>query len=557
MSRPAEQADLILHGGSIVTIDAAGRVASAVAVRDGRIVAVGTDREVRAVAGHAHDTIDLRGRTLLPGFGDAHVHLGKGGLDRLRIDLSPVANLEGYGDVIRAYASSHPGDGWLTGGGWAMGAFPRGTPTAAMLDAIVADRPVFFNNRDNHGGWVNSAGLRAAGITAATPDPPDGRIDRDESGQPTGCLHEGAMRLVADLLPTPTEEDVIAGLLEGQRYLHSLGITQWQDAIVGSYEPMPETFEAYVRIATDGRLTGRVVAALWLPRGADDDDLALIRDRRTRGSVGRLRATSVKIMADGVAENFTAAVTEPYLNADGQATANRGISFFSREELVRLVPLLDGEGFDVHVHVIGDRAVRDTLDAIEAARATNGWRDTRPHLAHLQVVDPVERPRLRALGVTANFQPLWAAHDPQLDELTIPFLGPERAAWVYPIGSIAATGATIAFGSDWPVSSPDPLWAIHVAVNRTMPPGYPYGATAEPFLPDERITLRAAIRAYTMGTAYVNHLDQDTGSIEAGKAVDLVVLDRDLLAEPTDEIADARVLMTLVDGRVVHEGPGI
>jgi predicted amidohydrolase YtcJ len=270
-----------------------------------------------------------------------------------------------------------------------------------------------------------------------------------------------------------------------------------------------------------------------------------------------LHATSVKIMADGVAENFTAAMTEPYLDADGRATTNLGLSFFSSDELLRLVPLLDGEGFGVHVHVIGDRAVHDALDAIETARQVNGWLDTRPHLAHLQVVNPTDRRRFRSLGVTANFQPLWAAHDPQLDDLTVPFLGPERAGWIYPIGSIAATGATLAFGSDWPVSSPDPLWAIHVAVNRTMPSAYPYGASDEPFLPGERITLRAAIRAYTMGTAYVNHLDAETGSIEVGKAADLVILDRDLLAEPTDEIADARVLMTLVDGRVVHESPGI
>jgi hypothetical protein len=550
MVRPA---NLVLHGGSVVTVDAAGRVAQAVAVREGQIVAVGTDREVRDFVGRSTETIDLHGRSLLPGFGDAHVHLGKGGLDRLRIDLSPVATVEQYAAIIERYAAGHPGDGWLTGGGWSMTAFPGGQPTAAMLDRIARDRPVFLNNRDNHGGWVNSAGLRAAAMTAETPDPPDGRIERDEHGEPTGCLHEGAMRLVTDLLPVPTEADVVAGLLEGQRYLHSLGITQWQDAIVGAYDPMPETYEAYLRIASDGRLTGRVVAALWLPRGATDDDLALIRERRASGSVGRLRSTSVKIMADGVAENFTAAMADPYLDATGRRTDNCGISFFSREQLLRLVPLLDRERFNVHVHAIGDRAVHDSLDAIEAARRANGWLDTRPHIAHLQVVDPADRPRFRQLGVTATFQPLWAAHDPQLDDLTLPFLGPERSGWIYPIGSLAAAGATLAFGSDWPVSSPDPLWAMHVAVNRTMPSGYPYGATDKPFLPDERITLTTAIRAQTTGTAYVNHLDAQTGSIEVGKVADLVVLDRDLFAAGPKEIVGARVLLTLVDGRPVHD----
>lgn len=554
MVRPA---DLILHGGSVITVDAAGRIAQAVAIRDGRIVAVGTDREVLPLVGNPTETINLRGRSLLPGFGDAHVHLGKGGLDRLRIDLSPAATLEEYGAIVAQYVADHPSDGWLSGGGWAMSAFPGGLPTAAMLDGIVTERPIFLNNRDNHGGWVNSAGLRAAGIRAATADPPDGRIERDEAGEPTGCLHEGAMRLVTDLLPIPTDEDIVAGLLEGQRYLHSLGVTQWQDAIVGSYEPMPDSYEAYLRIAADGRLTGRVVAALWLPREATDDDLALIRERRTRGTVGRLRSTSVKIMADGVAENFTAAMAEPYLDANGMPTTNRGISFFPRDELLRLVPLLDGEGFGVHVHAIGNRAIHDTLDAIEAARRSNGWLDTRPHLAHLQVIDPADRPRFRELGVTATVQPLWAAHDPQLDELTIPFLDPRCHDWLYPIGSLAAAGATLAFGSDWPVSSPDPLWAIHVAVNRTMPPGYPYGATDEVFAPGERITLGSAIRANTMGAAYVNHLDAETGSIEVGKAADLVVLDRDLFADGPAGIADASVLLTLVGGAPVYEATAL
>ena len=553
-------ADLVLRGGSVVTIDAAGSVASAVAVRDGRIVAVGDDRDVRAFVGGSTDLIELRGRTLLPGFGDAHVHVGKGGLDRLMIDLSPVATLAEYGGIVGRYAVDHREPGWLTGGGWAKGVFPGGAPTADMLDAHVSDRPVFLNDRDNHSGWVNSAGLRAAGLSTATPDPPDGRIERDSRGQPTGCLHEGAMRLVTDLLPPPDENLVVDSLLEGQRYLHSVGVTQWQDAIVGSYDPMPETYDAYVRIASDGRLTGRVVAALWVPRGATDDDLALIRDRRSRGSVGRLRSTSVKIMADGVCENFSAAMLEPYLAADGQASGGRGTSFFSRDELHRLVPLLDREGFDVHIHALGDRAVRDALDSIAAARAANGWMDTRPHLAHLQVVHPDDRARFRPLGVTATFQPLWAAHDPQMDELTIPFLGAERAAWQYPIRSIAAAGATIAFGSDWPVSSADPLWEMHVAVDHTMPDGYLYASAADrgrTFMPDERISLAAAIRAFTMGTAFVNHLETETGSIEVGKAADLVVLDRDVFATPRGAIADARVLLTMIGGLVAHEAPGL
>jgi hypothetical protein len=542
-------------GGRILTMDAAHPIAETVIVAGGRIVAVGA-RDLLAAYPEA-SIEDLRGRTLLPGFGDAHVHVGKGGLDRLRIDLSGAADLAGYGRIVRAFAVAHPGAGWLTGGGWSMTAFPGGTPTAAMLDAHVADRPVFLNNRDNHGGWVNTASLQAAGITAATEDPPDGRLERDAAGEPTGCLHEGAMRLVTDLLPPPSEEELVAALLEGQRHLHELGISQWQDAIVGRYDPMPDTFEAYRRIAADGRLTGRAVLALWVPRDPTEDDLALIRERRAAGAIGRLRATSVKVMADGVCENFTAAMLEPYLGPEGEPTSNTGISFFSREELLRLVPLLDGEGFQVHVHAIGDRACRDALDAIARARQVNGWLDTRPHIAHLGIVDGADIPRFRQLGVGATFQPLWAAHDPQLDDLTLPFLGRERSSRVYPIGSIAASGASLAFGSDWPISSADPLAEMRVAVTRERGPSDPYGAPVdEPFLPGERIRWTAALRAFTMGTAFVNHAERETGSIETGKAADLVVLDRDMRANGGD-LDGARVLLTLVEGATVHEDPDL
>lgn len=554
----ARPADLIFHGGWVHTVDDANSIAEAVAVRSGRIVAVGRDDEVRRWTGPRTEVRDLRGRSLVPGFGDAHVHVGRGGLDRLTIDLADATTVDEYGELVRGYADAHPEAEWLTGGGWSMTAFPGGTPTAAMLDRYVADRPVFLVNRDNHGAWVNSVAMRLAGIDAAAGDPPDGRIERDAAGEPTGCLHEGAVRLVGRLVPVPTDDDMAAALLEGQRYLHSLGITQWQDAIVGRYETMPDTYEAYRRIAADGRLTGRVVAALWLPRSTTEDDLELVRRRRAEGSVGRLRPTSVKIMADGVCENFTAAMLEPYLDADGRPTDNRGIGFFSPDELQAVIPQLDREGFDIHVHVIGDRACHDVLDALAAARAANGPADRRHHLAHLQVVHPADRPRFASLDATATFQPLWAIHNDQMDDLTIPYLGAERTGWQYPIGSLARSGTRLAFGSDWPISSPDPLLAIHVAVNRSLPAGHPYtdrpvGSPVLRFLPDERIDLATALRAYTMGTAFVNRLKDETGSIEVGKAADLAVLDRDLATCPPDELVDVRVVMTMVEGTPVYE----
>ncbi len=556
--RTDASADLAFTNGGVYTVDALRRRVQAVAVRDGRIVAVGSNADVRELIGPTTEVVDLAGRLLLPGFQDAHVHAPSAGLDRLRVDLSEAHGLQEYRALIASYARANPGAEWILGGGWAMDVFPGGTPTKDVLDELVPDRPVFINNRDNHGAWVNSRALELAGVDARTPDPADGRIERDADGAPSGTLHEGAMDLVRRLIPRASLEEQIEGLLIGQRYLHALGITAWQDAIVGEYSTIQDSFDAYVTAAERGALTARVIGALWFERGRGLDQLPFLLERRERSRVGRFAATSVKIMADGVCENFTAAMLEPYLDAHGHPTGNRGIPFFDEDELREAATALDAQGFQVHVHAIGDRAVRMALDAFEAARAANGPGDNRHHLAHIQVVHPEDVPRFRALGVTANAQPLWAADEPQMAELTIPFLGPERASWQYPFRSLLRSGATMAFGSDWPVSSPNPLWEIHVAVNRQVPGDYPYGGVgAQPFLPDERLGLPEAIAAFTMGSAYVNHLDDVTGSIEVGKLADLVVLDRDPFEHPAAEIANARVLLTFVEGERVFEASGV
>jgi predicted amidohydrolase YtcJ len=557
LSDPVRPADLVFTGGDVYTVDAARRRAEAVAVRGGTIVAVGTDADVRGLVGPATEVVDLRGRLLLPGFQDAHVHAPSAGLDRLRIDLSDAHSLEDYRALIKRYADEHRDAEWLLGGGWAMDVFPGGTPTRDVLDAIAPDRPAFINNRDNHAAWVNARALELAGVDASTPDPADGRIERDDRGSPSGTLHEGAMNLVRRIVPRATLDEQLEGLLIGQRYLHSLGVTGWQDAIVGEYSTLQDAFDAYVTAAGRGLLTARVRGALWFERGKGLEQLPFLLDRRERSRVGRFQATSVKIMADGVCENFTAAMLEPYLDGHGHATDNRGIPFFDEVELREAAVALDAEGFQVHVHAIGDRAVRMALDAFEAARAANGVTGNRHHVAHIQVVHPEDVPRFGALGVTANAQPLWAAYEPQMSELTIPFIGPERTSWQYPFRSLLRSGATMAFGSDWPVSSPNPLWEIHVAVNREEPADYPYADAPEgPFLPHERLGLPEAIAAATIGSAYVNHQDDVTGSIEVGKLADLVVLDRDPFEHPPSEIADARVELTFVEGEKVFEAPG-
>ena len=537
-------------------MDGARSWAEAVAVRDGRIVAVGTSDDVAEFRGPRTEVVDLSGRMLVPGFQDAHVHPVNGGLDMLQCDLRQDHGLEAYRDRIRAYVVSHPDVPWILGGGWSMDIFPGGTPRAETLDALVADRPAFLPNRDGHGAWVNSRALEVAGITKDTPDPADGRIERDADGTPTGTLHEGAMDLVVPLLPEPTHEELIAGLLKAQAYLHSLGITAWQDALVDSLQ-WGWNLPVYIDTARDGRLTARVVGALWWERHRGEEQIAELVDKRAQAEgLERFRATTVKIMQDGVCENFTAAMIDPYINPDGVPPDHRGPSLVEPQALNSAVTRLDAEGFQVHFHVIGDRAVREALDAIEAARRANGPNDHRHHLSHIQVVHPDDIPRFRTLRVVANAQPLWAVHEGQMDDLTIPFLGEPRWRWQYPFASLVRAGVVLAMGSDWSVSSPDPIEQIHVAVNRTAAPDYAYGNGSDAvFLPEERLDLPTAVAAFTMGSAYVNHLDGETGSVEVGKAADLAVIDRDLFAYPVEEIASARVEQTFVAGRRVYAAP--
>jgi predicted amidohydrolase YtcJ len=482
----------------------------------------------------------------------------------LRCDLHEDA-LSGPGyDRIAAYAASHPDETWIRGGGWYMGAFEGGTPRKDDLDRIVPDRPAFLTNRDGHGAWVNSKALEIAGVTADTPDPHDGRIERDPDGSPSGTLHEGAMALVSRFMPDDTPAELEEALRLGQRHLHSFGITAWQDAIV---EPHAEE-RAYVALASRGELTGRVVGAMWWDHDRGADQIEEFVDRRRSTSVGRYAATSVKLMMDGVLENFTGAMLEPYEDGRGHPTDNRGLLQIDPKGLAEWVPALDALGFQPHFHAIGDRAVRASLDAVEAARCANGPSDTRPHIAHIQVIHPDDIPRFRTLDVAANAQALWAAHERQMDVLTIPFLGEPRWRWQYPFGALRNAGAVLAMGSDWSVSSPNPLWAMHIATHRQNP--ISFAGPNEVFLPDERIALVDALAAYTAGSAYVNHLDAETGTLEVGKFADLAVLDRDLFDRSTGEIVEStsgsvdglvasgiRVIGTFVEGVAVYEDPAL
>jgi predicted amidohydrolase YtcJ len=564
-----QQAELVLAGGAVYTADAtgrrvvpataaSGRPASAVAVVGGRIEAIGNagDRDIQDLIGPATEVVDLRGRALLPGFQDAHVHPAFAGITMLGCNLIGAASLDDALARISDFARQHPDRDWIAGSGWRMEWFPGGTPDRQTLDAVTGGRPAYLSNRDGHGAWASTRALELASIDARTPDPVDGRIERELDGSPQGTLHEGAANLVGVLLPALSIEERLTGLLLAQHHMHARGITAWQDAIVGDYLGSPDPLPVYLAAAASGQLTARVEGALWWDRARGGEQLPDILARRERGRGPRFRANTVKIMQDGVAENFTAGMLEPYHDPTGCHDHGSGLSYVDPDALRGYVTQLDALGFQVHLHAIGDRAVREALDAIEAARTANRQdegqhrSDNRHHIAHLQVVHPADVPRFAALDVTANMQGLWAAHEPQMDELTIPFIGPERTQRQYVFGDLMRSGARLAAGSDWAVSSANPLRAIHVAVNRSLLGAA--GAEAEAFLPNQRLDLAEALAAYTIGSAYVNHLDDETGSIERGKLADLVVLDRDPFAHPAEEIGSTGVLATYVQGEPVH-----
>jgi predicted amidohydrolase YtcJ len=538
-------ADLVFRNGHVFD----GRTylrGHGLAVADGRVVAVVPEADLGAYAAPGAEVVDLAGGVVHPGFQDAHVHPVQGGVERLRCDLSGLSTPGEYLAAVKAYVAAHPDRAWVLGGGWAMPAFGPTGPRAADLDAVVGDRPVFLPNRDHHGAWVSSAALRVAGVDRSTPDPADGRIERDAAGEPTGTLHEGAMALVQAHVPATSDEEHDAGLHVAQEYLHSLGVTAWQDAILGVYAGTGDPASAYLRAVHAGTLTARVRGALWWERDAGLEQVERLVERRATYTVGRLDAGSVKVMQDGVVENYTAGLSTPYRDGCGGHTHNSGLSFVAPQLLRDAVTRLDAEGFQVHVHAIGDRAVSEALDAFAAARAANGRSRGRHHVAHLQVVAPADRRRFAELDVTANLQALWAVNDEAMTEMTLPFLDEELAGWQYPFGSLARAGVRLAMGSDWPVSTPDPLAALHVAVNRVDPdePG-------APFLPGEALGVEQAWAAYTSGSAHVNHLD-DTGVLAPGLAADLAVLDRDPFAGDPAGIGSTRVVATYVEGQAVY-----
>jgi len=542
-------AELVFTGGRIHTVDAALPEAQAFAVRDGRFVFVGSNAGAQAWIGADTRVIPLDGRLVLPGFIDAHVHP----LSGYGLQLDGVTTVKDVFDRIGAYAASHPDEAWIEGYGWDLTVFPARGPRRESLDSLVPDRPALIWGGDGHSAWANSRALAAAGITRTTPNPDGGRIERNADGSPSGTLREAAATMAERVVPPWSLDKRLAALDRSLASMARFGITGFLDASIDD----DAMLEVYREAARRGMLAAHARVSIAIPRESEALDLAATveRARTLRESVAPfddLDANTVKIFVDGVIEAGTAAMLEPYAGTDG----DRGEMLRSPATLDSLARRFHEAGFQLHFHAIGDRAIRSVLDAIDGAgiRAdSSGPGPGRPLIAHAQLVDPADVPRFARLGATPVFSALWAYADSYIRDLTIPRLGPERSRWIYPIGTLLAAGSPIAMGSDWPVTSMDPLRAIEVAVTR-IDPAFPSDSGVA-FLPGERINVESAIAAYTLGSARATLMDSVTGSITSGKRADFIVLSDDLFAIEPGRIADVRVLLTMFSGREVYRDP--
>jgi predicted amidohydrolase YtcJ len=552
------KADVVLRHGRIYTMDASRSWARSIAIKDGKIIYVGDDASITSLIDEKTSTIELDNKFVLPGFIDSHVHPIEAGIGMERCDLTKEENKDAVLKKIKECSEAGPNSEWLLGSGWALPVFPAANPQKEWLDEIVKDRPALLIAADGHSAWANSKALEVSGITKDTPDPTDGRFERNAQGEPTGTLRESAVELVQKHAPAPTLEQSLIGLQKAIGEMNHFGITGYQDAIVTA-ETLPGEYIIRDGIATykegekRGLLSARVTGALLAdPKGDLNkilDQVAAFKKLREEYRGENFYPTSIKIFEDGVIEANTAALLHPYLDKGNDA----GKLVWEPEKLNPFVELLDKEKFQIHFHAIGDRAVRIALNALESARRNNGPRDARPLLAHIELIDPADVSRFARIGAIPCFQPLWAYEDAYITDLTRPKLGDDRMRWIYPIESMARTGANMAFGSDWNVSSVNPLDGIEVAVTRSSFEGAQAGKNV--FIPEERIDLPTALAAYTIGGAFANFWEKETGSLEVGKSAEVIVLDKNLFEIPPSELSEVRVLLTLFKGKTVYRDP--
>lgn len=536
-------ADMILTNGVVYTVDATRSRHEAVAVRDGRIVAVGTAAEVDDLRGPGTRVVDLGGRLVLPGLIDSHMHASSATQDLYELDLSGCRSLEECVAATARFALEHPGLPVIRGFGWSDSYMPRRGPAASDLDSVVPDRPVILYDDSYHSVWLNGAGLRLAGVERATPEPDNGVIERLADGSPAGTLRETPAYQADEAFPASTVEQTREGLrhfMSGVAAPH--GLTTVQDACLRPGRDA--ALEAYELLQAAGELTARFCLSLWLREDLPlAGQIAAAVEERARHGGPLVSAAWVKLFVDGVIEGHTAYLKEPYADQSGFC----GAPVWEREAMIEASVAAARAGFRLHYHCIGDAATAMALDAIAAAKVACGEAVERPLITHLQVVDPADLPRFVELGVIAVPQPYWFVREELYHARQVPYLGRERAEREYTMRSFWDHGIVVASASDYPVPPPlDPLVAIQRGVLRRDP------ADAEPPLwPEEAVSVGQMVDSFTVNGAYAMGVEGETGSIEAGKAADLVVLSRDILTVPAEEITTAAVELTVFAGRPV------
>ncbi len=539
-------ADLIVINADVRTMDPLKPRVEALASHRGRVVALGTTADIRALAAKGARVIDAEGRLVLPGFQDTHIHMQDSGTRHaLDVDLAGLRTLHELQKTLSEFAKAHPEREWVKGHGWYSGIFGEHNLTRQVLDAAVPDRPVLLFSSDYHSAVMNTKGCERTSLDRGVKDPENGRFARDEKGEPTGMLHELAIDWARDRMPETPDSDWEAGVRFGQALANRNGFTGVLDALVTERH-----LRIYRAVEKSTGLTVRVAStALVEPSDTVEGALSRIEGFRRDFNSPMLKVHSAKFFLDGVLENRTAAMLEDYHDAEG---GNAPV-MFGENHLRELFIAFDKARFQIHCHVIGDKAVRTALDGLEAAREVNGAWPSLHQLAHVQLVDPDDIPRFARLGVMPNIQALWARNEPSVTDVAIPIAGPRMARWIYPFRSLIDAGASCALSSDWGVSTLNPFHIMQTAITR-QPPGKP--KDYPPFLPEERMTLDECIKGYTVNAAAAAWRSADTGSLEHGKYADLIILDRDLFAIDSYEIADTQVMLTLLGGREVYRNKG-